>query len=554
MSKEFALPKTIIIIGAALAGPVAASRAREIDGKARIILLERNTRVSYAMAGLSFHLSGEVKSLDDLNREREDYFKRVYNIEVHTKTEVTKIDSKNKILYLNSSDDLTELKYDTLIFATGAASIHPTGLPKTTQNFRYFRTLDDLAEIQRHIKTGKNKILVLGGGSMGIEAVDGCVRGGAEVTLIEKSDQILPGFTKNIATMAEHMMSSSISIYKNVQNIEYISKNDLVSEVIIDGKKIKIDFIVSAIGVRPRTELLAQTGVKLHKDGTIKINSYCQTNIKDIYACSICVSLPTRFGHMWIPQAAVSDKTAQVAGANAAGSKVKLREFSSSMIIRTPNAEVGKVGLSQTQAQMYFGKDKIGKALVHGTDKESYFPTNAPVILEILYHKKNHRILGLSALGNNIKSRLDAFASAFTNRQTLEDIANLDFAYSPAFGTSRDVLNVVATVALQKESKLTESLEPIDLLMQRKNFFILDVGSQPTNTVKTNHFLPVESIRTMIPELLQKFKASGATTIATLSESGRRGHLAYRILKEHHIPVININGGIKLYSLYANKT
>ncbi|MFO1470801.1 MAG: FAD/NAD(P)-binding oxidoreductase [Turneriella sp.] len=68
--------KTIIIVGGALAGPTAAARAREIDEHARIILLERNTRVSYAMSGLALHLSGEVTSLDELNREREDFLRR----------------------------------------------------------------------------------------------------------------------------------------------------------------------------------------------------------------------------------------------------------------------------------------------------------------------------------------------------------------------------------------------------------------------------------------------------------------------------------------------
>jgi NADPH-dependent 2,4-dienoyl-CoA reductase/sulfur reductase-like enzyme len=551
MSEKYKLPQTIIIIGGALAGPVAASRAREVDGKARIILLERNTRVSYAMAGLSFHLSGEIKNLEDLNKEREDYFKKIYNIEVYTKTEVNKIDTKNNTLYLTSADDLQELQYDNLIFATGASSIQPTGLPKTIKNFKYFRTLDDLAEIQKHIHLGENNILILGGGSMGLEALDGCVRGGAQVTLIEKSSQILPNFSENITKVAESKLSKSATILTNIHNIEYIIDNEKVTDVIVNGKKVKVDFIISTIGVRPRTELLQNAGVKLLEDGTVRINEYCQTNIKNIYACSICVSVPSKYGHVWNAQAAVSDKTAQVAGANAAGLKVKLNYFSNSMILRQPTFEIGRAGLTEPEAIKNYGSNKIGKVLVHGNDKEAYFPGSESIILELLYNKKDQRLLGLDALGTNIKSRLDAFAIAFTSELKLENLANMDFSYSPAYGTSRDVLNIVATVALQKEYHLTETIEPKDVLKDRKQFFILDVGVSQSENPNVDFYLPIESIRTMMPELLQKLNQSGARTIALLSETGRRGHLAYRILKEHHIPVININGGNRLFFIYT---
>ncbi len=550
MPEKYIPPQTIVIIGGALAGPVAASRAREIDGKARIILLERNTRVSYAMAGLSFHLSGEVKHLEDLNAEREDYFKKVYNIEVFTRTEVNRIDVKNNTLHLTSPDELDELKYDKLIFATGASSIQPTGLPKNATNVKFFRTLDDLAEIQKQIHSENKRITILGGGSMGMEALDGLIRGGAEVTLIEKSSQILPQFSENIAKYAETILQKRVNIITNVLSLDFSLNLDRITDVIANGKKIPTDFIVSSIGVRPRTELLREAGVKLHKDGTVKINEYCQTNIKNIYACSICVSVPSKNGPIWSAQAAISDKTAQVAGSNAAGLKIKLSPFSDSMIVRTPNFEIGRVGLSKSQAELIYGKQKIQKVFVSATDKESYFPGSSPIFLELLYHKKNLSVLGLDILGTNIKSRLDAFSVAYCKGMTTGELSQMDFSYSPAFGTSRDALNVVATVALQKHLNLTDFLEPKDLVKNKADYFILDVGKlEPTDSF-ADHWIPLESIRTSMPELLQKLNQSGAKKIAVLSETGRRGHLTYLIFKDHHIPAINISGGKRLLSIY----
>ncbi|MDZ4725722.1 MAG: FAD-dependent oxidoreductase [Leptospira sp.] len=554
MPDTYKLPKTIVIIGAALAGPVAASRAREIDSTARIVLIERNTRVSYAMAGLSFHLSGEVPDLENLNREREDYFKNIYNIEVYTKTEVNRIEPKTNTLYLTSPDGLNELVYDKLIFATGASSIHPDGLHKEYKNYRYFRTLDDLAHIQNQIKSGNKRILVLGGGSMGLEAVDGCVRGGASVILVEKETSILPQFSENISKLAESGLNQKIKIFTGVNLIKFRATNDLVTDVIIDGIQVSIDYIISAIGVKPRTEILKNSGVKLHKDGTIKINRHCQTNIKNIYACSICVSVPSIYGDLWIPQAAVSDKTAQVAGANAAGKKVKLENFTASMILRLAcDKEVGRTGLTWKQSMETYNKNKVDKVLVHGNDKESYFPGSEKITLELIYHKKNHRLLGIDMIGKNIKSRLDAGSIAIAKKMTLSELANMDFAYSPAFGTSRDVLNIAAIVALQKIDHLTDMLDPKELIQNREKYFLLDVGGNERFNMGSDFWLPLESIRTNMPELLQKLNFSRATQIALISETGRRGHLAYQILKDHHIPAINVSGGYRLLSVYLEK-
>jgi NADPH-dependent 2,4-dienoyl-CoA reductase/sulfur reductase-like enzyme len=60
----------MVILGGALSGPTAAARAREIDASAKIILLERGPTVSYAVGGLAYYLSGEVRSLAALDRER----------------------------------------------------------------------------------------------------------------------------------------------------------------------------------------------------------------------------------------------------------------------------------------------------------------------------------------------------------------------------------------------------------------------------------------------------------------------------------------------------
>src|SRR5689334_10673388 len=96
------MPPTIVVLGGALSGPTAAARARETNEQARIVLVTRDARVSYAAAGIPYHLSGEVKSLGALDQERAAFFESVYRIEVRTRTEVIELDPIRKRLQLES--------------------------------------------------------------------------------------------------------------------------------------------------------------------------------------------------------------------------------------------------------------------------------------------------------------------------------------------------------------------------------------------------------------------------------------------------------------------
>lgn len=527
----------IVIVGAALAGPTAAARAREVNEKAEIILLERNTRVSYAMAGLAHHLSGEVSSLDELNRERESFFRAVYNIDVRTRTEVVDIQPKQKLLTLKENGKQESLSYDKLIYAAGAASLHPVGAPKDAANFRYFRTLEDLAAIRAQLDSGRKRFVVLGAGSMGLEAVDGLVRGSAEVTLIEKKAGILPEYSREIANTVLASLRDRVRIIAGFKQIDFTTHNGRIVSIAVDNQKIETDFVVSAIGVKPRTEILKRAGVRLLTNGSIPINDRCQTNVEDIYACSICVSIPVAKTHHWIAQAALSDKTAQVAGENAAGGRARLAEPSGAQILRLPSIEVGRVGNIAAK------KRGVERVFVHTHNMEPYMPKASPLALLLYYEKKSQRVIALEAVGNHIKARLDAIATAIAGKLRLKDLAYFDFAYTPALGTARDALNVAALVALQQTQGITDMLSMEILQQHRKKYLVLDVSEEATHAGIHDIHIPLEQIRSSLAEIRETQKRTKSAQVAVLSETGRRGYLALRILKNAGIKAQNIAGG-----------
>ena len=180
----------IVIVGGALAGPTAAARAREVDENAHITLLERAPSVSYAIAGLAYHLSGEVKELAALDQERASFFKANYDVEVRTGVEALAIDARARTLATTGGS----FAWDALVVSTGAESITPdvpglAGAPNVVP----FRNLVHLRTILRELRRGK-RVVVIGGGHFGVEAADGLARRGANVVLLEQGARILSSF------------------------------------------------------------------------------------------------------------------------------------------------------------------------------------------------------------------------------------------------------------------------------------------------------------------------------------------------------------------------
>ncbi|MBL8018053.1 MAG: FAD-dependent oxidoreductase [Leptospirales bacterium] len=544
------MQKTIVIVGAALSGPTAAARARELDESARIILIERNTRVSYALAGLSLHLSGEVANLDDLNREREDFFRSVYNIEVLTRTEVISIDAAGKKVEIQTPSGRETVNYTSLIYAAGAASLEPSGAAGAS-NHCVFRTLDDLEKISGVLKSGKKRFVILGGGPMGIEAADGLVRAGAEVTIVERSRRVLPLFSTLFSSLAEETLARKMRILTGAESDSFEIQNGQIVSVSAKfaedrSEKVETDFVISCTGVRPRTEILGNAGANLAADGSVIIDEYCRTSLPDVFACGVGVHLPERDGARFLPQAAAADRTAQAAGANAAGASVRLENLAGAMLLRLPadhGEEIGRTGLSLREAKD-MGKD-ASRVIVHVMDREAYMPGAAPVILQLIFEKGSGRILGLEGIGPGLARRLDTASAAIAGGLSIHKLAGLDSAYHPSSGAVRDALMVAATVASQAERGQTRFVEVADISKKPGEYLILDAGKKADGSVHLH--IPLEDLRGRLTEVKQALEKSQARRVAVLSETGRRGHLAERILAHNGIEAVNIQGGRRLF-------
>lgn len=438
--------RTIVVVGGALSGPAAAARARETDEHARILLLERAPSVSYAVGALAQHVSGETKKLADLDSEGPELFRDVYDVEVRTGVEVTKIDSHARVVVTANEN----IAWDALIYAVGAGSIMPdiAGLAGAT-NVHVFRNLLDLRAITAGLRRVK-RVAVLGGGFFGIEAADALTRRGTEVVLIERGPRLLPTFAAGASHAARKALAAAgATVETNAVVVSVERRGDRVRALrLADGRELACDLVVVAVGVRPRSELLRAAGARVLDNGAIRIDSGCRTSLPDVFACGSCVAVEQASSgrHVWIPQAAIADRTAQVAGAMAGGFTLdRLTPMLGTAIVRAGAATIARTGLTRVEAE------HAEVTRVHAPSHDWFVPGAATVSMELLTNPSDGTLLGADLWGNaGVDKRVDVMATAIAGGLTARALAMLDLAYAPPFARARDVVNVAASVALAR--------------------------------------------------------------------------------------------------------
>ena len=511
--------RKIVVLGGALAGPWAAARARETDDGAEITLLTRGRAVSYAVGGLPYFLSREVRDVSELNRQRVSFFRSYYGVDVRTGADITSIDSQKRRVTTSAGS----FSYDALIYALGARSRIPEEVAGAS-NVSTLRTLSDLKKIEKYIQRRGTAVTILGGGYYGVEAADCLARRGCRVTLVERSPLLLSDFSPDAARLAAEALRKLGVDVRNGATIEEVKrKGRAITALNIDGDKVTTKLVIVTSGVDPRSEIFAAAGGKRHRDQTIKIDKRCATSLPGVFATSICVSHQHAITKkpIFTAQAADADKSAQVAGENAAGGDAKLESTLATSILRAGELTLARTGL--TRGDAVHDRKTVR---VYGRSRDDFFPGSAELTILLSYNDRTRRVLGAEVLGKDgVDKRIDVLATAITGKLTVDQLAQLDLAYSPPYGTVRDPINAVGTIARQSEE--VRAWAPVELSVKPSDALVWDV-----RTPKQRRANPFRASAVSLKKLREKKQElKNAKTVIFLSEDGREGYLAARVAK-----------------------
>ena len=428
--------KKIIIVGGVAAGMSAASKAKREKKDLEITVYEMTDIISWGSCGLPYYVGNFYNDSQRMIAKPLEQFQKE-GITVKMKHEVIGADIEKKEVSVKNLEtgEVFKDKYDELIITTGASAVKPPIKNIDLENVFTLKEFTDGIVLKKAMMKPENKrVVIIGAGYIGLEAVEAAVNLKKEVRIIQLGDRVIPGsFDKEITDIME---------------AELRGKDGKISGVKTNKGSYPADIVILATGVRPNTKFLEGTGIETLKNGAIVIDGRGRSSIKGIYAAGDCATVYHKIKkeNVYIPLATTSNKIGRVVGENLAGKDREFKGTLGSAAIKVLNLEAGRTGISSDEAE------KMGinykSVFVEDKNQTSYYPGQEDLYVKLIYDADTKKILGGQLIGKKgAVLRVDVLAAAIDKGMTTDELAYLDLCYAPPFSLTWDPLNVAGNLA-----------------------------------------------------------------------------------------------------------
>lgn len=546
-------PLRIVIVGGVAGGATAAARARRVNATAQITILEKGPAVSFANCGLPYYLGGEIVERKKLLVATPELFRNRFRVDVRTGCEATHIDRAAHTVTAidHQTGESFTLPYDRLILSTGSLPLRPAFLPKDAHNVFQLWTLDDLDSVLAYIKEAKpRRALMVGAGFIGLEVVEQLHRLGIEVSVAERLPHVLGPLDDEMARIVEEeLLRHGVKLWLGADIARFVCQDGrAVAAELASGGRLECDLVLIGTGARPRIELAQAAGLAVGKSGAVAVNQFMQTSDPLIYAVGDMVEVP--HGVLPTPQhialAGPANREGRIAGAHAASGKSQpMGSVLGTAIVRAFDIVAATTGINERVAKAE--KIDYRVATIQAADHATYYPGAKELTVKLLYAPADGRLLGAQVVGHaGVDKRIDVIATAMHFKGTVHDLAQVDLAYSPPFGSAKDPVHMAAFVAqndLQSQPHLLPTRSPLE------GYQVVDVRTQaeierlPLAGAK---HIPIDQLAERWSEL----DPSAPTVV--VCHSGKRAHVGACWLKGHGFAdVKNLNGGMSIRRHYS---
>ena len=283
---------TILIIGGGQAGAQAIDTLRREGYGGRVVLIGDEPELPYQRPPLSKkYLAGEMAADRLLFRHRAFYDE--HRIELKLGRQAVRLDAAARQVELADGEKLT---YDRLLLCLGAESRRLTCPGATLAGVHYLRSLGDVAPIQAGFKA-QARVVIIGGGYIGLETAATCRKMGCEVTVLEMADRVMNRVVAPSVSQyfAEEHRAHGVTIICDTR-VDCLEGRERVEHVVCaDGTRHAADLVIVGVGAVATTELASAAGLAC--DNGIVVDEYCRTSDAAIYAAGDCTNHPSlRFG------------------------------------------------------------------------------------------------------------------------------------------------------------------------------------------------------------------------------------------------------------------
>lgn len=474
----------ILIIGGVAAGTKTAAKLKRADRSADVTVLTKGKDISYAGCGLPYYVGGLIEERGELIVNTPQKFAALTGVNVVTGVEAVGVDGALKTVRAKNTQtgEVLSFDYDKLVIATGASAIRPNIEGAGLNGVFTVRTPDDAIAIRDYVSGRQVKqAVVVGGGFIGLEMAENLKEQGVSVTVIDAAAQILPDILdpEMAAYVKRHLAQKGIRVLTNTKAVRIEGEAE-VSGIRTDSALLSCGLVVMAVGIRPNTAFLQDSGVELDK-GKIVVDSMLRTNVADIFAAGDCAVVTNRLTgkRQWSPMGSSANLEGRTLAQILTGSEKAYPGVLGTGVVKLPELNCGRTGLCEDQAKA--AGYHVITALAVTDDKAHYYPDASFFITKLIADQDTHRLLGVQVLGaGNVDKMIDIAVTGLNMGAVLEDFENADYAYAPPFSTAIHPFVQAVYILLNKISGELVSMTPREYMEGKADgYTVIDANPAP---------------------------------------------------------------------------
>ncbi len=444
------MAERLVVIGGDAAGMAAASQARRRRADLEIVALEKGRWTSYSACGIPYLVGGEVDDIDDLVARTPQQFRDQHRIDVRMRQEAVGIDvAAQRVEVRDHEHDRTyTIGYDQLHLGLGAVPMRPDLPGIDGPHVHGVQNLEDASRLlEATVRTRPKRVVVVGGGYIGLEMAEAYLHRGAEVVVVTATPQPMSTLDEDMgARVADAMRSHGIEVHCN----ERVDAFEPGAVHTTSGETLPAELVILGMGVSPNSALAAEAGVATGHRGAIRVDRRQRTSVPNVWAAGDCCESFHRVTGQFVHVAlgTVANKQGRVAGINLGGGYATFPGVVGTAVTKLCALEVGRTGVTEREATEA-GFEFVA-ATIDSTTRAGYYPGAQPIRIKLLAEKRSGRVLGAQILGNEgAAKRIDVIATAITAGMTVEEMTALDLSYAPPFAPVWDPVLIAARKAAE---------------------------------------------------------------------------------------------------------
>lgn len=443
----------VLVIGGSAAGIVAATTGKSFYPEKDFLVVRKEKEV-LVPCGIPYIFGSLAGSEQNIIPDAV-----LSNNNVQLKVdEVINIDQENKVCETAGG---LEISFDKLVLAIGSYPVIPKWL-KGADKANVFTIPKDkptIDKIKGKIQESK-KVVIVGGGFIGVEIADEINKLGLDVTLVEILPHILSlAFDNYLAAHAESILESrGVTVKTNTKVVEILGNTKVESVLTADGEELDADAVILCIGYRPNVALAKKAGIKVNEAGFICVDEYMRTSNLDIFAVGDCAEKRGFLTGMTkgIMLASTACAEAKVAGISLYKlSAVKTFNGNISMFCTA----IGDTGFGAAGVTENLAKDRgfeIITGSFEGVDRHpGTLPGTNKEFVKVIATRDSGQLIGGEVIGGRSTGEItNLIGMAIQNKMTIDSVLTAQLATHPlltAPPTAYPLIKAVENVARKRE-------------------------------------------------------------------------------------------------------